>query len=140
MFENPRRGRQARSFTTNVSKILDLKSSSEQIFFRKLSLGAPVYIRDPARKDQLVLLTHGVDLYIQRFSNTRLITTWAYFFCLDIGSCRLNETIAIFEQEKYIMVISFRHLFFISLDLYCSYISTIWLFNPLFIYTDINGI
>ena len=32
MFENPRRGRQARSFTTNVPKILDLKSSSEQIF------------------------------------------------------------------------------------------------------------
>ena len=32
MFENPRRGRQARNFTTNVQKILDLKSSSEQIF------------------------------------------------------------------------------------------------------------
>jgi len=42
MFENPRRGRQARNFTTNVPKILDLKSSSEQIFSRKLSLGAPV--------------------------------------------------------------------------------------------------
>ena len=42
MFENPRRDRQARNFTTNVPKILDLKSSSEQIFFRKLSLGAPV--------------------------------------------------------------------------------------------------
>ena len=41
MFENPKRGRQARNFTTNVPKILDLKSSSEQIFFRKLSLGAP---------------------------------------------------------------------------------------------------
>ena len=41
MFENPRRARQARKFTTNVSKILDFKSSSEQIFFRKLSLGAP---------------------------------------------------------------------------------------------------
>ena len=40
MFENPRRGRQARNFTTNVPKILDLKSSSEQIFSRKLSLGA----------------------------------------------------------------------------------------------------
>jgi len=40
-FENPRRGRQASYFTTNVPKILDLKSSSEQIFFRKLSLGAP---------------------------------------------------------------------------------------------------
>ena len=32
MFENPRRGRQARNFTTNVPKILDLKLSSEQIF------------------------------------------------------------------------------------------------------------
>ena len=41
MFENPRRGRQVRNFTTNVPKILDLKSSSEQIFSRKLSLGAP---------------------------------------------------------------------------------------------------
>ena len=30
--ENPRRGGQARNFTTNVPKILDLKSSSEQIF------------------------------------------------------------------------------------------------------------
>ena len=32
MFENPRRLRQARNFTTNLPKILDLKSSSEQIF------------------------------------------------------------------------------------------------------------
>ena len=32
MFENPRRGRQARIFTTNVPKIVDLQSSSEQIF------------------------------------------------------------------------------------------------------------
>ena len=31
-FENPRRGRQARNLTTNVPKILDLNSSSEQIF------------------------------------------------------------------------------------------------------------
>ena len=43
MFENHRRGRQARNFTTNAQKILDLKSSSEQIFSRKLQLGAPVY-------------------------------------------------------------------------------------------------
>ena len=41
MFENPRRGRQARNFTTNAPKILDLKSSSKQIFSRKLPLGAP---------------------------------------------------------------------------------------------------
>ena len=43
MFENPRRSRQARNFTTNVPKVLDLKSSSEQIFCGKLSLGAPEY-------------------------------------------------------------------------------------------------
>ena len=32
MFENPRRGRKAKNFTTNVPKIINLKSSSEQIF------------------------------------------------------------------------------------------------------------
>ena len=32
MFEYPRMGRQARNFTTNVPKILDVKSSSGQIF------------------------------------------------------------------------------------------------------------
>ena len=41
MFENPKRSRRARNFATNVPEILDLKSSSVQIFFRKLSLGAP---------------------------------------------------------------------------------------------------
>ena len=49
MFENPRRGRQARKFTGNNPKILDLKSSSEQTIFRKLSLGAPV-ISKPSRR------------------------------------------------------------------------------------------
>ena len=40
MFENPRRGRQARNFTTNVPKILDLKSSSEQTF-SEIDVGYP---------------------------------------------------------------------------------------------------
>ena len=31
MFKNPRRSRQARNFTENDRKILDLKSSSEQV-------------------------------------------------------------------------------------------------------------
>ena len=46
MFENPRRGRQARNFTPNAPKILDLKSSSEQIVSRKLPLGAPAMALD----------------------------------------------------------------------------------------------
>ena len=54
MLENPRRGRQAINFTTNVPKILVLKSSSEQIFSRKLPLGAPagslMYIDGNARR------------------------------------------------------------------------------------------
>ena len=49
MFENPRRVRQARNFTTNVPKILDLKSSSEQVFSRKLPLGAPELYAESAR-------------------------------------------------------------------------------------------
>ena len=32
MFENPRRGKQARNFAINVPKISNFKSSSEQIF------------------------------------------------------------------------------------------------------------
>ena len=32
MFENPSTGRQARNFTTEVPKTVDVKSSSEQIF------------------------------------------------------------------------------------------------------------
>ena len=40
MFENPRRGRQARYFTTNVPKILDLKSSSNR-YFPKIDVGCP---------------------------------------------------------------------------------------------------
>ena len=39
MFENPRRGRQARNFTANVPKILDIKSSFEQTFFAKIDVG-----------------------------------------------------------------------------------------------------
>ena len=38
MFDNPRRGRQARNLTTNAPKILDLKSTT---IFQKLTLGAP---------------------------------------------------------------------------------------------------
>ena len=56
MFENPRRSKQARNFTTNAPKILDLKSSSEQIFSRKLSLGAPVKCRK-AKHDGKVIVS-----------------------------------------------------------------------------------
>ena len=67
MFENPRRGRQARNFTTNVPKILDLKSSSEQIFSRKLSLGAPDKRETIVKFINLVLTCNNLTFQGQHF-------------------------------------------------------------------------
>ena len=55
-FENPRRGRQARNLTKAVPKILDLKSSSQQIFSKKLSLGAP----EDRNNDKIVLCPNAI--------------------------------------------------------------------------------
>ena len=46
MFENPRRGRQARNFATNVSKNARSQIVFRTDIFRKLTLGAPVFIRE----------------------------------------------------------------------------------------------
>ena len=67
MFENPGRGRQARNFITNVPKILDLKSSSEQIF-RKLSLGVPVNFASslPTQENMKKGIKFSLNLRIQK--------------------------------------------------------------------------
>ena len=62
MLENPRRSRQARNFTTNVPKILDLKSSSQQIFSEKLTLGAPVQQKN---EESRKFGTYGVSYFTQ---------------------------------------------------------------------------
>ena len=79
-FKNPRRGRQARNFSENDPKILDLKSSSEQIIFRKSSLGAPdlsetveVYhevsvVESVDSKHGLHSSTHATDKTLRDFS------------------------------------------------------------------------
>ena len=41
MFENPRRGRQARNFLANVPKILDLKYHLPNKYFPKIDVGCP---------------------------------------------------------------------------------------------------
>ena len=73
MFENSRRGRQARNFTTNAPKILVLKSSAEQIFSRKLPLGAPV-IHETIRK-YLLLLKEMSSISSNITSNTTRVKT-----------------------------------------------------------------
>ena len=60
MSENPRRRRQARNFKTNVPKILDLKSSSEQIFFQKLLLGAPDACPEASVEVEIALETGSI--------------------------------------------------------------------------------
>ena len=60
MFKNPRRSRQARNFAANLPKILDLKSSCEQIFSRKLSLGAPVSLWTQPIGFQVYLPRHQI--------------------------------------------------------------------------------
>ena len=83
MFENPRRGRQARNFTTNNAKILDLRSSSEQIFSRKLPLGAPGKTDDLMEStsagtiqrltvlDDAVMLSRTKTFYVQTYFRER---------------------------------------------------------------------
>ena len=60
MSENPRRGRQARNFTTKVPKILDLKSSSKQIF-----VGCPwlidKFVKSKPQKHRNLLFSCFVD-------------------------------------------------------------------------------
>ena len=72
MFENPRRGKQARNFTTNAPKILDLKSSSEQIFSRKLPLGAPYTLFPSFTKYLYMSRLRDTEQEVQCTSNRKL--------------------------------------------------------------------
>ena len=81
MFENPRRGRQVSDVTTNVPKILDLKSSSEQIFFRKLSLGAPVRYRIWGQIASVVLRRFYIENIFPFLTIIRLEVQVVVFLC-----------------------------------------------------------
>ena len=65
MFKNPRRGRQARNFTQNVPKILNLKSSSEQIFSEN-SRWVPLYIGETGRCMHQRSKEHDRDIQLSR--------------------------------------------------------------------------
>ena len=65
MFKNPRRGRQPKNFTTNVPKILDLKSSSEQIFSENCRWVPPLI--DRFQKDAIKFEKTQFQLFQRRF-------------------------------------------------------------------------
>ena len=62
MFENLRGGRQARNFTTNVPKILVLKSSSEQIFSKNLRW-VPLKLADKQAIEDEPNIDGGIDVF-----------------------------------------------------------------------------
>ena len=82
MFENPRRGRKARNFTTNVLKILDRKSSSEQVFSenyrwvpRRLSL-VPGEDINPHSLVQLITVKPVIDTHEVSVGMCQWVTTF----------------------------------------------------------------
>ena len=93
MFENPRRGRQARNLTTNVPKILDVKSSSEQIF-PKIVVGCPWLVLTLISFLYAVITT----LWIIKFVDLLVLTAtpqglfWKWNDCLCFSACQ-TETL-----------------------------------------------
>ena len=86
MFENPRRGREARNFTTNVPKILDLKSSSEQIFSENCRWVPLFRLRETLTE---ILLEVACE---QALEETRKAFPWAFSFFL---SCPYNLSVTV---------------------------------------------
>ena len=71
-FENPRRGRQVGNLTTNVPKILDLKSSSEQIFSENCRW-VPLYSYEARHTFLLFLFVTFFGLYCALSSKIHVI-------------------------------------------------------------------
>ena len=101
MFENPRRGRQARNFTTNVPKILDLKSSSKQIFL-ELWHWVPLITSTLSLKKNFAIFERiwypfewlGVSVQ-KKFSS--IWTAWA--ICSEKIVVRLNSLCYLFQKK-----------------------------------------
>ena len=89
LFKNPRRGRQAINFTTNVPKILDLKLSSEQIFFPKIVVGCPclLYIL------KVLLNLHNFPLLNINCTEPNLGPLYISYIMVQILNCKIPERV-----------------------------------------------
>ena len=90
MFENPRRGRQARNFMTNVPKILDLQSSSEQIF----EVGCPRPVKDNIHYLRYIFT-------FQCFTSSFFVRFLALFFlpCHDCEASRTSVVVYVYRKD-----------------------------------------
>ena len=75
MFENPRRGRQARNFTTNVPKIVDLKLSPEQIFSENCRWVPLIFLSSKKLRKTVACVTNSINEVSVCFTNTLYIIT-----------------------------------------------------------------
>ena len=120
MFENPRRGRQARNFTTNVPKILGLKSSSEQILsencrwvplleqgIRKLAPVVQYVDMFWMQKLHWLLLSGDMNYFIFLSARIVLLTFTIYKSCKFILSSFLSNLPFDFAYG-YCMIMSFK--------------------------------
>ena len=89
MFENPRRGRQARNFSTNVPKILDLKSSSGQIFSENCRWV-------PLQTGHLRVLCPGWQFSILSVKSTKLSLLFSYHRTRKLPLCIKRNVIMIY--------------------------------------------
>ena len=93
MFENPRRGRQARNFTTNVPKILDLKSSSEKIFSENCRWVPLLQLRSSSGRSHTSVNVYNfgnlfsISLSIKKSNMYNLITASHFFSAGSSPAC-----------------------------------------------------
>ena len=94
MFENPRGGRQARNFTTNAPKILDLKSFSEQILSKNWPW-VPLVSVDSVMfwQKSLKLVLH----YLGFHSWAQVFLSFSITLIIGVILCKDNNGIAHFK-------------------------------------------
>ena len=100
MFENPRRGRRARNFTKNIPKIVDLKSSSEQLFSEncrwvplcyelQLSGVRVIHTRHSSGVLNWIVTSECFNLISFRFLSSKIQGIWFYYcLCFLFFLCR----------------------------------------------------
>ena len=126
MFENPRRSRQARNFTENDPKILDLKSSSEQIMFRKLSLGAPDCILHANRVPDPILRGQPCHTWIKNvwcLSSLMTIPRTFMMYLHHINSLEsvndvVSNSVQIFFTVFFLCIVNMFQISFLSWEKY----------------------
>ena len=122
MFENPRRGRQARNFTTNDPKMVDLKSSSKQIFsesWRRVPL-----IASSVQKVSYSKPLHNKSGCLNTMKSSltfKVISTWVFLYFQKV------LTMKIWQNTQFTTAILFCFIFTAWRGEYLTVIPRAWM-------------